>query len=132
MENNQLIMTILQALLNNNNNNSLAAAPAQAPEKKPSITEDFIGKMCVVRTYSAGVYVGIVRQIEGQEALMENARIVYRWEGAFTLLEMATNGITGGKISKPVAKIYLPQIINTIIMSEKAISSFNNIKPYEV
>lgn len=92
----------------------------------------FIDKMCIVRTYSAGVYCGIVKEISGQEALMEEARIIYRWEGAFTLLEMANKGITGGKISEPVKKIYLSQIVNTIIMTDAAINSFRKIKPYQI
>ena len=56
-----------------------------------------IGKYCVVRTFSAGVHIGVVKEVypalQGSDVLFESARRLWKWEGAFTLSEVANNGV---------------------------------------
>lgn len=63
----------------------------------------------VVRTYSAGVHVGELKSRKGREVVLVNARRLWKWCGAFTLSEMAVEGIKDG--SKP--SIAVPEIVLT-------------------
>ena len=62
------------------------------------------------------------------KVLLKNSRIIYNWEGAFTLNALSTKGITGGKISKPVEFQELERIGITLL-SEEAESTLLN---YEI
>ena len=65
-----------------------------------NITNDkhpMIGKYCIVRTFSAGVHIGVVKEVypalQGSDVLFESARRLWKWEGALTLSEAANNGV---------------------------------------
>jgi hypothetical protein len=75
-----------------------------------------IGRICVVRTYSAGVHVGEVVIHSGREVLLKNARRLWRWGGAFTLSEVATAGIDPGKsrVAVVVPEILLSEAVEII------------------
>lgn len=79
-------------------------------EQKP------LSQECIVRTYSAGVHIGVVTLQEGQTITLENARRIWKWEGAFTLNAVATNGVkrSDSRISLPVPKITLLDAIEII------------------
>ena len=53
-------------------------------------------KFVIVRTYSAGVHMGwLVRKestLAGVEVTLENSRRIWKWAGAMTLSDLATNG----------------------------------------
>ena len=58
--------------------------------------EPFLGQYVVVRTYSAGVFAGTVKQRIGKKVLLENARRLWRWQTAnngVSLSEVAVYGI---------------------------------------
>jgi hypothetical protein len=83
-----------------------------------------IGAECVVRTYSAGVHIGVLRSIEGTAVLLSNARRLWSWEGAFTLNEVATKGVgKGSRISAPVEIILLTQAIEVIPATSQALAT---------
>ena len=74
-----------------------------------------IGEYCVVRTYSAGVHVGIVESCHETAVIMTNARLIHSWDGAFSLNEISLTGVgPGSKLSKPVARIGLTEAIALI------------------
>jgi hypothetical protein len=56
-----------------------------------------IGKYCIVRTFSAGVHIGVVKDVmpalQGSDVLFESSRRLWKWVGAFTLSEVANNGV---------------------------------------
>ena len=54
------------------------------------------GHYSVVRTYSAGVHVGIVTVRAGTEAVLSKARRLWSWKGANTLHEVALRGVASG------------------------------------
>ncbi len=87
-----------------------------------------IGKYCVIRTYSSGVHIGTVEEINGTEILLKNARRIWKWEGAFTLSEVSKKGINVEKsrISVSVNEILLTQAIEIIPASEIAIKTFED------
>jgi hypothetical protein len=98
------------------------------------ITKNKEGKtLCVVRTYSAGVFYGWVNyeDADGFNIEIFEAVRIWKWDGAFTLSEVATNGVKQTENCKfgvelPVVKIN--RWIELIPMSEKAITSLNKIK----
>ena len=46
---------------------------------KEEVVDEFIGKYCMVRTYSAGVFAGILKKLDGKEAVLTNARRIWFW-----------------------------------------------------
>lgn len=80
-----------------------------------------IGKYCVVRTYSAGVHVGVVQSIDGTAVALTDARRIWRWEGAHTLHEVSLNGVSpASKVSEPTSSILLTEAIEVIPTTEVA------------
>lgn len=92
-------------------------------------TSPLIGQHVLVRTYSAGVHVGILKAKDGENVLLENARRVWKWTGAFTLSEVSQSGIdkTGSRMAVAVPLIELPNANEIIPTSEKARASFEKI-----
>jgi hypothetical protein len=79
-------------------------------------------KLVVVRTYSAGVHVGEFVSRNGQEISLTNARRIWSWSGALSLHEVASRGISGGKVSVAVSDILLTQAIEVIGATPKALA----------
>lgn len=85
-----------------------------------------VGKKCIVRTYSAGVWFGTVEQKSGNEVIITNARRMWRWWAAeaISLSAVALHGINQdkSKIAEAVPSIWL-EAIELIPASTKAIQS---------
>ena len=93
--------------------------------KDNSIYDAFIGKVCVVRTYSAGVHIGTVLQSTETEVLLKDAKRLWKWSGAFTLNEVATKGVAqDSRISEAVALILLSNKIEIIPATEEAMTTY--------
>lgn len=90
------------------------------------IGQDLIGKKVVVRTYSAGVHVGELRERDGREVLLADARRIWRWRGANTINEIATRGIDSAKkssytrVSDPSPQNLLTEAIEIVPMTPQA------------
>ena len=85
-----------------------------------------IGKKCVVRTYSAGVWFGEIAEKAGNEVIVKNARRMWKWWAAdgISLSAVALHGIKHGesKIVEAVPTVWL-EAIELIPASDKAIAS---------
>ena len=71
----------------------------------------------VVRTFSAGVHVGVLVSRNGRDVELADARRIWRWSGANTLNELSQMGVdeTGStRISEPVPSITLTEAIEVI------------------
>jgi hypothetical protein len=80
-----------------------------------------IGEFVIVRTYSAGVHMGTLRECNGTAVLLEDARRLWRWNNAFTLNEASQEGVgEESRISDPVPAILITQAIEVIPCSQKA------------
>lgn len=79
----------------------------------------------VVRTYSAGVHVGVLGKRAGEEVTLTDARRIWRWNGANTLHEIAKNGIdvSRSRVSDAVESITLRGWIEIIPCSPKGEAS---------
>lgn len=86
-----------------------------------SFTKSFVGKYCIIRTYSAGVHCGIVEDIAGTEVILKNARRIHYWDGAFTLSAIALSGAGNGtRMSVAVPEILLTEAIEVLPCSPNA------------
>jgi Domain of unknown function (DUF6948) len=93
--------------------------------------DQIIGKNCIVRTYSAGVFAGVVESRNGKEAVLKNARRLWYWAGASSLSELATRGTSQPKDCKfPVAveTVVLTEVIEIIPTTEIAQKSIDRVK----
>lgn len=89
-------------------------------------TELIVGQHCVVRTFSAGVHLGEVASKDGKSVVLKNARRLWRWQGAFTLSEVATKGVAKtSRIAVAVPVIELTEAIELIPTSEEARATFD-------
>jgi hypothetical protein len=92
-------------------------------------TEGLIYTM--VRTCTAGVFAGYVKERNGQEATLLNARRIWYWEGASSLSELATEGTSKPdkcKFPIEVSEVTLTEVIELIPITEKAKQSIDGVK----
>lgn len=70
----------------------------------------------LVRTLSAGVHIGTLKSQEGTIVVLENARRLWKWAGAFTLNEVSRGEYCrkSSRICKPIKCIKLLQAIEII------------------
>lgn len=93
-----------------------------------------VGKVCMIRTYSAGVHFGEVVSKNGQNVVLKNARRVWYWASACSLSQLAMEGDKKPKdckISMEVNEIELDQAIEVIPMTSEAIENFKGIAPWK-
>ncbi len=96
-----------------------------------TINAEFINKKCIIRTYSAGVWFGLISQKEGNEIIVLNARRLWRWKAkkSITLSAIATFGIapTGNQFTPTVDSVWL-EAIELIPCSNISIKEIENEK----
>ena len=91
-------------------------------------------KYCIIRTYSAGVHAGYVKERNGKEVTLVQARRLWKWAGAFTLSEIALNGVGKPdecKFTVTVPEITLTEAIEIIPCTDKAYQSITEVDAYD-
>jgi len=89
-----------------------------------------IGKICVVRTYSAGAWIGKIASRKGKEIEMSNARRLWYWDGAASLSELAMSGVSkpdNCKFPVAVKTVLLTEAIEIIPATRAAIKSVSEV-----
>jgi hypothetical protein len=71
-----------------------------------------IGDYVIVRTYSAGVFAGILISRDGKELELAQARRLWYWAGAASLSQLAQSGT-----SKPL-DCKFPELVDSILLTE--------------
>lgn len=97
------------------------AAKKAAPKKE---------KFQIVRTYSAGVFAGVIVSKKGQEVVMKNARRLWYWAGAASLSQLANDGTSSPsqcKFPEAVPRVELLQAIEILDVSDKARASIESV-----
>ena len=88
-----------------------------------------IGKMVIIRTYSAGVWFGKLAEKSGNEVILHQARRMWKWWAAesISLSSCAIYGIKReqSKIVEAVDSVWL-EAIEIIPCSEKAVESIGS------
>lgn len=86
-----------------------------------------IGRHCIIRTYSAGVHVGIVSYVNptnSMEVKLTDAIRLWKWEnGGLSLSAIANNGMKGGRCNY-TGEVYLTNAIEYIPTTKKAAETF--------
>ena len=91
-------------------------------------------RYCIIRTYSAGIHAGFVKERNGKEVTLLQARRLWQWAGAFTLSEIALNGVGKPdecKFAVTVPEITLTEAIEIIPCTDKAYNSITEVDDYE-
>jgi len=87
-------------------------------------------KYVIVRTYSAGVFAGFLKQRKGKEAVLQNARRLWYWDGAASLSQLAVDGVSkpeNCKFPVEVSLITLTEVIEILDVTEKARKSIAGV-----
>jgi len=85
----------------------------------------------MVRTYSAGVFFGGLKERVGKEVVLADARRVWYWDGAASLSELAQTGTSKPdtcKFPQSVTEIILTEAVELIPITEKALKTLYNVK----
>jgi hypothetical protein len=88
------------------------------------------GKTVIVRTYSAGVFMGTLESRKGQEVVLTDARRIWYWAGAASLSQLAVDGTSnpsGCKFPVAVPRVELLQAIEILDVTPKAKASIGAV-----
>lgn len=94
-----------------------------------------IGKYCIVRTYSAGVFAGKLKSHKGQESVVTNARRLWFWSGAASLSQLAIDGVKYPdkcKFPEAVKEVLLTQVIEIIPCTKVAQKSIEGVPVWKI
>jgi hypothetical protein len=95
---------------------------------------ELIGRYCMVRTQSAGVFAGVVQSREGGEIALTDARRIWYWAGAASLSQLALEGTSRPKECKfpaPVPEVMLLGVIEVIPISDGARKSIEKVPAWK-
>jgi hypothetical protein len=87
-------------------------------------------KKYMVRSNGSGVWAGTIKELDGDTAVMTNARRVWYWEGAASLSELAQRGTSnpdGCKFPVPVEKVIVFNVLEIIMMTSDAWENIENV-----
>lgn len=93
--------------------------------------KDKIGEYVVVRTYSAGVFYGTLKNVDPDILILDKARRIWNWNGANSLSDVALYGVKdkdNTRICAPIDSHIINKWIEIIPMTEEAIKNLNKVK----
>lgn len=85
----------------------------------------------IARTYSAGVFAGVLKSRKGQEVVLSKARRIWYWDGAATLSQLAMEGTSKPENCKfpcAVDRVELTQVIELLDCTKKARESIEGVR----
>lgn len=88
------------------------------------------GQKCIVRTEHAGVFYGVITEMEGQTAEVKDCRRIWYWSGAASLSEMALSGVKRPrdcKFSVTVSSIVVMGVKEILPCTEDAVKSIESV-----
>ena len=94
------------------------------------MSNEFIGRHVIVRTYSAGVFAGTLKSMDGKQVIVTDARRLWYWDGAASLSQLAVEGVSKPKNCKfpvSVPSVLLTQVIEVLPMSDAARRSIDAV-----
>ena len=92
------------------------------------------GSYVIVRTYTAGVFAGVLERRDGKEVELSDARRLWYWAGAASLSQLAATGTTRPKDCKfpaPVARIIVTEAIEIDFCSTEAEKSIREVPEWK-
>lgn len=95
-------------------------------------------KYYIVRTYSAGVWFGKIKELNGMIGVITEARRLYYWSGAASLSQLACEGTKKPgdcKFAMTITDadgVYLPQVIEVIPCTNEAVKNIKSVKEWKI
>ena len=109
-------------------------AALMGSSNRPTLNQQ-VGEKVIIRTYSAGVWFGLLDKKSGNEVILVNARRMWRWQctRSISLSGVAAYGIDvdKSKIAPAVSNVWL-EAIEIISCADIAISSIEGCKNAEI
>ena len=105
----------------------------QSEVSKKSVDLDGM-RFVIVRTYSAGVYFGWLKEEEKDEVILVNARNAWYWSGASSLMQMANDGVKNKsdcKFTQVVEQIKLKGVIAILDCTKVAQDNLTSVNTWE-
>lgn len=102
-------------------------------EEKKSCFDKYREKYCIIRTYSAGVFVGYLNEIYEDGVTIKNARQLWYWENrkGIALTGTAEYGLKkNSKLCTECAEIAVRNAIEIIPVKESLIEEFREFPVY--
>ena len=93
-----------------------------------------VGKYCIIRGRSFGVFAGTVEEVDDTCILVKNARRLWYWDGSASISQIAVEGVTAPqncKFSMAVESIVLRDYIEIIPATEQAQKSVEGVKVWK-
>ena len=95
--------------------------------------QNYLNEKVLIRTSRAGVFFGTLSNYDDttRTAEITNTRRIYYWDGAASLSQMATEGVTNPEACKftvIVPQMMVMEVIEVIPCSYKAIISIESVK----
>lgn len=97
--------------------------------------KDYIGKKVIIRGDRSGVFFGTLEAKEGCEVKLTNCRRLWRWAGASSISQIATDGVTAPhecKFTVTVPSIIITDVIEIIPCSDKAAKKVESVKEWKM
>lgn len=88
----------------------------------------------IIRAEKAGVFYGEIKQRDKDEVVMTNVRRIWYWDGAASLSQLATEGVTrpqNCKFTVTVPEMTILGVIEIIPCTEKAIESIESVRVWK-
>ena len=105
---NELILKLLQMLVSDNNQEK------QTIQENKTASTSLLGEYVIIRTYSAGVWAGFLKEKVKNEVYLTEARRLYYWSNieGISLSGISLNGLKKetSKICAPVPIVWLEAI----------------------
>ena len=101
---------------------------------KPAETHEGM-PYCIVRTYSAGVFAGYVKERNGKEGTVCRARRLHYWDGAASLSQLSLEGVKkpeNCRFPAEVPFVELTEIIEVLPCSQAAKANIENVPIWEM
>lgn len=125
--NNKDLLKLILTLSNNDENNF-------EEKHQLSINNFLLNEYVIVRTYSAGVFAGILQRKIGNEVILTDARRIWYWDGAASLSQLAEEGTKkpeNCKFPQAVKEILLVGVIEILKVSKKAEESIKGVEVWK-
>lgn len=90
---------------------------------------------CIIRCDRAGVFAGTLKERNGREVTLTNARRLWRWHGALTISDLAVEGTTDPgrcRFTLEVPEIILLEAIEIVPCSAKAEKSIREVPVWKM
>jgi hypothetical protein len=104
-------------------------APVAEMKNVPATTLKGL-KYVIVRTYSAGVFAGYLKERKGKEATLLQARRLWYWTGASSLSQLSVDGVATPNTCKfpvEVEQVELTEVIEVLPVTKKAQDSIASV-----